>query len=108
MELQELVERIQRWKERTSPEQENQYMAETPEEGVPSLTEELSDFVEEVSGDELDGTAVDEVSVIPEFADEAEFAEEAEVANTAEVADAAEVAEETEVADAAEEEEAFD
>ena len=63
MELQELVERIQRWKERTSPEQaavayesegfeEEEAEVETIEEGEAELLD--SGFMEEVSEEEFD------------------------------------------------------
>lgn len=57
MELNELVERIQRWKEKSSPRQteelEDEYIGEIGEPTSFSEENESVDAVEEVSADEL-------------------------------------------------------
>ncbi len=69
MELQELVERIQRWKERNSPDSENQYATEeVADDGVPSLTSELSgDFIEEGFAEESEGGDDEEDGIATEI-----------------------------------------
>jgi hypothetical protein len=60
MELQELVERIQRWKERTSPEQIESYNPDDIVEDV-APTEDISDAL---SAGLMDNDLVEEVSEV--------------------------------------------